>query len=394
MALRCSEAVPRIDPDPRNDPDPHPAFDDGPDRHSSEPDHGLVVSLSETRARVRRIVGVSAAIQQVLRQVELVAPTDASVLIHGESGTGKELVARALYERSPRRRRPFVCVNCAAIPRDLFESEFFGHVKGSFTGALTQRVGRFEAADTGTLLLDEISEMPLELQPKLLRVLQESEFERIGEHRARSVDVRVISTTNRDLVHEVQRQRFRQDLYFRLNVFPIEVPPLRDRPEDIPALAAHFLRRESRKLQRPEPRLTSADIMTLQRYGWPGNIRELENVVERAVILSPGDRLVLPDLAEMATPFRMARPLTANTIKTEDQRKQEDRANIAAAIQKTNGKIGGADGAAAMLGLKPTTLRSRMKALGIDVQKGNEPVTAPPHAIDRKPNMTGIDPHA
>lgn len=320
-----------------------------------------VVSLPRRRNRFGAILGSSPAIQQVLQQVELVAPTDASVLIHGESGTGKELIARALYERSQRRAKPFICVNCAAIPSELFESEFFGHVKGSFTGALTHRIGRFEAADSGTLLLDEISEMPLELQPKLLRVLQESEFERIGDHRARQANVRVISTTNRDLVHEVQEARFRADLYFRLNVFPIEVPPLRERLEDVPLLASAFLQRGSRKLGRPVPRLTQSDVEKLQGHDWPGNVRELENVIERAAILSTGDSLVLPDMAAPSAPG----PAPSAIIKTEDQRKQEERANIAAAIEKANGQIGGAGGAAAILGIKPTTLRSRMKAMGI-----------------------------
>lgn len=325
-------------------------------------DHS-VVSLPQRRSRFSSILGTSPAIQQVLRQADLVAPTDASVLIHGESGTGKELIARALYERSQRRSKPFICVNCAAIPSELFESEFFGHVKGSFTGALTHRIGRFEAADSGTLLLDEISEMPLELQPKLLRVLQESEFVRIGEQQARRANVRVISTTNRDLASEVQDGRFRADLYFRLNVFPIAVPPLRERLEDIPHLAAAFLRRESRKFDRADLRLTQSDVEKLQRYHWPGNVRELENVIERSAILSTGDTLVLPDLAAP-----LAQCMTAPTsvaIKTEDQRKEEERANIAAALQKAQGKIGGTGGAAAILGIKPTTLRSRMKAMGI-----------------------------
>ncbi|MBI4642095.1 MAG: sigma 54-interacting transcriptional regulator, partial [Candidatus Tectomicrobia bacterium] len=233
------------------------------------------------------IIGQSPALGSVLQQIDLVAPTDASVLITGESGTGKELVAREIHKRSRRSERPMIKVNCASIPRELFESEFFGHVKGAFTGALKDRAGRFQLADRGTLFLDEVGEIPRELQSKLLRVLQEGEYERVGEETTRRVDIRIIASTNRDLKREVEGGRFRQDLYYRLNVFPIEVVPLRYRKEDIPFLAAHFLELVAKKMRRPRLRLTQANLLELQRYDWPGNIRELQNVIERAVITSP-----------------------------------------------------------------------------------------------------------
>ena len=245
----------------------------------------------------RGIIGQSEAIQKTLRQVKLVAPTSAAVMITGESGTGKELIARAIHEASSRRDRPLIRVNCAAIPRELFESEFFGHVRGAFTGAMRDRIGRFELADGGTLFLDEVGEIPLELQGKLLRVLQEGNFERVGEERTRAVDVRLIAATNRDLKQEVQRGRFREDLYFRLNVFPVESVPLRERREDIPLLAQHFLTRESKALK-SELRLSEGDARRLSRYDWPGNVRELQNVIERAAILAQNGRLRidLPDV--------------------------------------------------------------------------------------------------
>ena len=244
----------------------------------------------------RGIIGQSEAIQKTLRQVKLVAPTAAAVMITGESGTGKELIARAIHEATSRSDRPLIRVNCAAIPRELFESEFFGHVKGAFTGAVRDRIGRFELADGGTLFLDEVGEIPLELQGKLLRVLQEGNFERVGEERTRTVDVRLIAATNRDLKQEVQRGRFREDLYFRLNVFPVESVPLRDRREDIPLLAQHFLMSESKELK-SNLRLSEGDARRLSRYDWPGNVRELQNVIERAAILAQNGRLRidLPD---------------------------------------------------------------------------------------------------
>ena len=239
------------------------------------------------------LVGQGPALEAVARQIDLVAPTDAAVLILGESGTGKELVAREVHRRSRRAARPLVKVNCAAVPRELYESEFFGHARGAFTGALRDRAGRFELADGGTLFLDEVGEIPLELQAKLLRVLQEGELERVGEERTRKVDVRLIAATNRDLRAEAEAGRFRQDLYYRLSVFPIELPPLRKRAEDIPLLAEHFLALAARKLGRPKPRLTLANVQQLQRYHWPGNVRELQHVIERAVITADGARLAI-----------------------------------------------------------------------------------------------------
>jgi transcriptional regulator with GAF, ATPase, and Fis domain len=303
-----------------------------------------------------------------LECLERVAPTDATVLLLGESGTGKELLASRIHERSRRRERPFIRVNCGAIPRELFESEFFGHAKGAFTGALKDRRGRFELAEGGTLLLDEIAEIPLELQPKLLRVLQEGEYERLGEERVRHADVRLIAATNRDLKGEVRAHRFREDLFFRLNVVPIEVPPLRERREDIPELARHFLRLISRQLQRPIPLLAPPEVRKLQRYDWPGNIRELRNLVERAVILSPpGElRFDLPAEPDALDRGPAASDATGEgAVLTEPMRKHRDRDNILEALKRTSGKLYGPAGAAALLHMKPTTLASRIRSLGI-----------------------------
>lgn len=318
----------------------------------------------------RGIIGQSAAIQNILRQIDLVAPTDATVLVTGESGTGKELIARAIHEASKRRDRPLIRVNCAAIPRELFESEFFGHVKGAFTGALRDRVGRFELADGGSLFLDEVGEIPLELQGKLLRVLQEGHFERVGEERTRQVDVRVIAATNRDLKQEVRLGRFREDLYFRLNVVPIESVPLRERREDIALLATHFLRGASRKLKTSDLRLTEGDIRRLMRYDWPGNVRELENVIERGTILARQGRLRLDLPDAMPSDTRPVAPpapeqLPAGELLTESERRARDRRNILAALEAAGGRIFGPGGAAERLDVKPTTLASRLKALGI-----------------------------
>jgi PAS domain S-box-containing protein len=319
------------------------------------------------------IIGVSAAIETVLRQVELVAPTDASVLITGESGTGKELIARAIHEASGRRERPMIRVNCAAIPRELFESEFFGHARGAFTGALRDRVGRFELAHGGTLFLDEVGEIPLEQQGKLLRVLQEGQIERVGEERTRAVDVRVIAATNRDLEAEVRRGAFRRDLFFRLNVFPIRSAPLRERPEDIPLLALNALDRPGRARQGALS-FSEGDIRRMVAYDWPGNVRELENVVERAAILARDGRLRI-DLPEPARASASAAPppLTDRGILSEEDRRARDRANILAALAASGGKISGAGGAAERLGLRPTTLASRMKTLGISRERADQP---------------------
>jgi PAS domain S-box-containing protein len=313
------------------------------------------------------LIGRSAAIQNILRQIELVAPTDASVLIAGESGTGKELIARAIHAASARSDRPLIRVNGASVPRELFESEFFGHAQGAFPGALRDRVGRFELADGGTLFIDEVGEIPIELQGKLLRVLQEGQFERVGEEHTRLVDVRVIAATNRDLKQEVKRGRFRADLYFRLNVFPIEQLPLRERRDDIALLAAHFVGVESRKLKRADLRLTEGDVRRLTHYDWPGNVRELENVIERGAILARHGRLRidLPDgkpASVGAGAIKAGGPLP---VLTDDARRERDRANIIAALAASGGKVFGQGGAAELLDVKPTTLASRIKALGI-----------------------------
>jgi transcriptional regulator with GAF, ATPase, and Fis domain len=311
------------------------------------------------------LVGQSLSLQAVVRQIDLVAATDAAVLILGESGTGKELVARGLHRRSRRANRPLIKVNCAAIPRELYESEFFGHAKGSFTGALRDRSGRFELADGGTLFLDEIGEIPLDLQSKLLRVLQEGELERVGEERTRRVDVRIIAATNRNLRAEAETGRFRQDLFYRLSVFPMELPPLRNRADDIPLLAQHFLERFARKLGRPRLKLTLANVQELQRYNWPGNIRELQHVLERACIVAPDGRLRF-DLPVELPKKAIARSEAATSpqIMTATELRQLEADNIRAALAASNGKIYGPNGAAARLAMKPTTLASRIKALG------------------------------
>jgi len=313
----------------------------------------------------RGIIGRSQAIATLRRQIELVADTDATVLIAGESGTGKELIARGIHEASGRSDRPLIRVNCAAIPRDLFESEFFGHVRGAFTGALRDRVGRFELADGGTLFLDEVGEIPLELQGKLLRVLQEGQFERVGEDRTRDVNVRIIAATNRDLRRAVREGRFREDLYFRLNVFPIHSAPLRERKDDIPLLVKHFLTAPGRKGHPATVRVSEADIRRLQDYDWPGNIRELQNVLERAVILSRGDRLTIDLPTQPPSRAQPAADSRPRMIRTDEERKRAERDDIAAALRLSKGKVSGPDGAAAILGVKPTTLASRIRKLGL-----------------------------
>jgi transcriptional regulator with GAF, ATPase, and Fis domain len=319
-----------------------------------------------TGAALGEMVGQSPALEAVARQIDLVAPTDSTVLILGESGTGKELVAREIHRRSQRASKPLIKVNCAAVPRELYESEFFGHARGAFTGALRDRVGRFELADGGTLFLDEIGEIPLELQAKLLRVLQEAELERVGEERTRKVNVRLIAATNRNLRLEADTGRFRQDLYYRLSVFPIELPPLRKRKEDIPLLADHFLHVSARKVGRPKPVLTLANVQRLQQYDWPGNVRELQHVIERAVITATSTRVHV----ELPSPARTApapRPAVGNPdiVLTDAQVRQLEADNIRAALKTTNGRVSGPEGAARLLGVKPTTLASRIKALGI-----------------------------
>jgi transcriptional regulator with GAF, ATPase, and Fis domain len=317
------------------------------------------------------IVGQSDALKAVLRQIDLVAPTDASVMIQGESGTGKELVAREIYKRSRRRKQPLIKVNCASVPKELYESEFFGHIKGAFTGAVRDRAGRFEAANQGTLFLDEVAEIPLEVQSKLLRVLQEGTFERVGEDITRRADVRVIASTNRDLERQVESGRFRQDLYYRLNVFPIQIAPLRFRKEDIPALAQHFLTAACQKMGKPLPRLTMGNFLHLQTYDWPGNVRELRNVIERALITADSGSLefdLAPGKAGTDSVWQesVAKPGGGESeILTEEQMKKLQKDNLRTALRSCQGKIYGAGGAAELLGLKPTTLCARIKKLGL-----------------------------
>jgi PAS domain S-box-containing protein len=314
------------------------------------------------------LIGPSAGLARVRHQIGMVAPTEASVLICGESGTGKELVAQAIHELSARRSKPLVRVNCAAIPKELFESEFFGHVRGAFTGAIKDRVGRFELANGGTLFLDEIGEIPLDLQSKLLRVIQEGQFERIGEERTRTVDVRLISATNRDLAREAAAQRFRLDLYYRLSVFPIEIPPLRERRDDIVPIAEHLLSTTARKLMTRVPVLTKLQVRELEQYDWPGNVRELQNVIERATILAAHGAFSL-HLERSARAGAILRPAAqsklSRTSGTLDELADRENELVTAALKQARGKIYGSNGAAALLGLKPTTLASKLSRLGL-----------------------------
>jgi formate hydrogenlyase transcriptional activator len=306
------------------------------------------------------IIGESAALRRVLKQVETVAPTDATVLILGETGTGKDLVARALHDLSPRRARTLVKLNCAAIPTGLLESELFGHEKGAFTGAIAQRVGRFELAHQGTLFLDEVGDIPLELQPKLLRALQEQEFERLGSTRTVQVNVRLVAATNRDLTQMVGDGRFRGDLYYRLNVFPVVLPPLRERPEDIELLVWHFTQRFARRMGRRIETIPTAVIEALVRYPWPGNVREMQNIIERAVILSPGRSLRVPlgDLQLAATQAQV-------TAKAPLTLADAEREHILGVLGETGWVVGGPKGAAVRLGMKRSTLQKKIKKLRI-----------------------------
>ncbi len=319
-------------------------------------------------ANVGNMVGESPALQAVLDAIQVVAPTDTVVLIQGETGTGKELVAHAIHDLSSRSKRPFINVNCAAIPATLLESELFGHEKGSFTGAFAQKIGRFELAHEGTLFLDEIGEIPLELQPKLLRALQEQEFERVGGNRTIRVDVRIVAATNRNLKQMVDEGKFRADLYYRLHVFPLTVPPLRERREDIPLLIRFFTQRYARKLNRAIDEIPSAALDALTRYDWPGNIRELQNLVERSVILSSGRvlQISVPMLSSSGV-LQIAAPNAVSDL-AGTARKNAERERIIEALRLAGGQVGGADGAAARLGLKRTTLQSRMRKLNIERQ--------------------------
>jgi len=333
----------------------------------------LIEEIRETH-NFEEIVGQSRALAEVIEKVKLVATTDSSVLILGETGTGKELVARAVHSNSERRSRPLVKVNCAALPTGLIESELFGHEKGAFTGATDRRIGRFELAHGGTIFLDEIGDMPPDVQVKLLRVLQEHEFERLGGSNLIKVDVRVIAATNRDLLRSATEGTFRQDLFYRLNVFPVQLPPLRERHEDIPPLVHYFIRRFSMKIGRKITRIQRETMERLVSYSWPGNVRELENVIERAVILSPGVELevapgVLPEMEAVApSPApspRPAPPEKPSEVPSPQSIEQVERGHILAVLMQTNWRIEGSDGAAAVLNLNPSTLRSRMKKLGV-----------------------------
>jgi formate hydrogenlyase transcriptional activator len=309
------------------------------------------------------IVGQSSALRAVLRKVKQVAPVETTVLLTGETGTGKELIARAIHELSPRKDRPLIKINCGAIPQGVVESELFGHEKGAFTGALQRRIGRFELADKGTLFMDEVGELPLDTQVKLLRVLQEQEFERLGGARPIKVDVRLVGATNRDLEVEVGDSRFRADLYYRLNVFPIRVPPLRERPDDIPALVRHFLTQFQRKLAKPLRGVSTDGMRRLTEYAWPGNIRELQNVLERACVLARGPIVdVTTALGGSEHPAADAIPVTDDRILTLDEHEQQQ---IRRALEEARGKIHGPGGAAALLGINASTLRSRMEKHGM-----------------------------
>ena len=329
-----------------------------------------------------QIVGNSPALKHVLQLVETVAASDSTVLLLGETGTGKELIARAIHERSRRKQRTFVKLNCAAIPTGLLESELFGHEKGAFTGAISQKIGRMELADQGTLFLDEVGDIPVEIQPKLLRVLQEREFERLGSTQTRKVNIRLIAATNRDLEKMVANREFRSDLYYRLNVFPIRIPPLRERREDIPLLVSYFVQKFAKQMQKKIDSIPVAVMKGLTAWEWPGNVRELENFVERAVILTHGNSLVAP-LSDLRGPvIDSPRPAAAqddiarivretinalgNKEDLADEHSRKQRKEIMRALTQSKGRVGGADGAAAQMGINRTTLLARMKKFGID----------------------------
>jgi formate hydrogenlyase transcriptional activator len=319
---------------------------------------------NKMKHRFENIIGQSDGLKYVLYRAEQVAPANTTVLILGETGTGKDLIAAAIHNMSPRKERPLITVNCAALPGNLIESELFGREKGAFTGADTRRVGRFEVAHGSTLCLDEIGELPLELQVKLLRVIQHNEFERLGSSQTIKVDVRIVATTNRDLEEEIRKGRFRQDLYYRLNVFPITVPPLRQRKEDIPLMVEVFIERYSRKLGKQITSIQKEALKAFQDYPWPGNIRELESIIERAVILCPGPVFQLADKLEISSPS------LSSAMRTLEE---TERNQILEILSETQWRIEGKDGAAAILGLHPSTLRARMHKLGIIRPKTKEP---------------------
>ena len=317
------------------------------------------------------IVGQSSALREVLQQVEMVAGIDSTVLLLGETGTGKELIARAIHERSGRKSRALVKVNCAAIPGGLLESELFGHERGAFTGAITQKIGRFELADQGSLFLDEIGDIPLELQPKLLRVLQEREFDRLGSTVARKVNVRVIAATHRNLDEMIHEKQFRSDLYYRLNVFPIYIPPLRERPEDIPLLARHFVQEFARRMNKTVEAISTKTMDSLALYPWPGNIRELQNVIERSLIIHQKGSLCVKKC------FLSGQLLHRSPLRRSFRRSAaEDRKMIDSALTKARGRVSGPSGAATLLGIPPSTLESKIRSMNID--KYSFKTSAPP----------------
>ena len=342
-------------------------FNDGKIELLTTPNHNVSVKVyideeDSIQPRAPGIVGRSQALLEVLDLVEVVAPTDSTVLLLGETGTGKELIARAIHERSRRKSHKLVKVNCAAIPTGLLESELFGHERGAFTGAITQRIGRVELAGRGSLFLDEIGDIPLELQPKLLRVLQEREFERLGSTQTKKADVRVVAATHRDLEQMIDEKQFRSDLYYRLNVFPICVPPLRERPEDIPLLARHFAQQFARRMHKAVDEISSKTMEALTRYEWPGNIRELQNVMERAVVVhEKGDLSVKNSWLEHECCHSEAPvPSAFKRLAT------SDRETIEAALNEAKGRVSGPSGAAARLGIPPSTLESKIRSMHIN----------------------------
>ena len=309
-----------------------------------------------------RIVGKSPALRQVLQLVEMVAPSDSTVLLLGETGTGKELIARAIHDRSHRKSGTFVELNCAAFPTGLLEAELFGHERGAFTGAITQTIGRLELADQGSLFLDEIGDIPLELQPKLLRVLQEREFERLGSTRERKVDIRVVAATHRDLEEMIREKQFRSDLYYRLNVFPISVPPLRERPEDIPLLVRYFVQQFAQRMNKKIDAISSDTIQALSRYSWPGNIRELQNVIERSVVVHEKGKLSVKK-SWLSREYFHTEPVTQPAFR---RSALQDREIIGSALAETRGRVSGPSGAAAKLGIPPSTLESKIRSMHIN----------------------------